>query len=80
MERKDADTMKNYLLCVGGTGTRVLRAVMYNCAAGVIQEDEISVMVIDADQESVVWERVKHDWDKYAQHLHGRQGKHNGML
>ena len=70
MERKDADTMKNYLLCVGGTGTRVLRAVMYNCAAGVIQEDEISVMVIDADQEISV----------YAQHLHGRQGKHNGML
>lgn len=43
----------------------MLRAVMYSCAAGVIQEDEISVMVIDADQESVMWERVKHDWDKY---------------
>lgn len=61
--------MKNYLLCVGGTGTRVLRAVMYSCAAGVIQEDEISVMVIDADQESVGWEKVKRDWDKY-QYMH----------
>ena len=69
MERKGADTMKNYLLCVGGTGTRVLRAVMYSCASGVIQEDEISVMVIDADQESVVWERAKRDWEKY-QYMH----------
>lgn len=57
--------MKNYLLCVGGTGTRVLRAVLYGCASGIIQEDEINVMVIDADQESMAWKHVKQDWEKY---------------
>lgn len=60
---------KNYLVCVGGTGTRVLRAVIHNCAAGIIQEKEINVIVIDADQKSAAWDYAKKDYEKY-QHMY----------
>lgn len=60
---------KNYLVCVGGTGTRVLRAVIHNCAASIIQEKEINVIVIDADQKSAAWDYVKKDYEKY-QHMY----------
>lgn len=56
---------KNYLICVGGTGTRILRAVIHNCAAGIIQEEEINVIVIDADQKNATWDYVKKDYDNY---------------
>lgn len=57
--------MKNYIIGIGGSGSRVLRAVIHNCAAGIIKEDELKVMVIDADQNSAAWERLKADYKSY---------------
>lgn len=56
---------RNYLVCVGGTGTRVLRAIIHNCAAGVIKDKEINVIVIDADQKSAAWDYIVSDYEKY---------------
>ncbi len=68
---------KNYLVCVGGTGTRVLRAIIHNCAAGVIKEQEINVIVIDADQKSAAWDYARKDYEKY-QHMYGLFNSENG--
>lgn len=61
--------MKNYILGIGGSGSRVLRAVIHNCAAGIIDADEINVMVIDADQRSAAWDHLKKDYKEY-QHIY----------
>lgn len=62
--------MKNYIIGIGGSGSRVLRAVIHYCAAGIIREDELKVMVIDADQNSAAWKRLKTDYESY-QEMHG---------
>lgn len=59
--------MKNYIIGIGGSGSRVLRAVIHNCAAGVIREDELKVMAIDADRDGAAWRRLKADYESYQE-------------
>lgn len=38
-----------YVFFIGGSGARAYRAFLHSCAAGVIKEDEVRVMLLDAD-------------------------------
>ena len=40
--------MENYLFCAGGSGARVLEAVMHLCAAG-LGPDQFKILMIDPD-------------------------------
>lgn len=57
--------MKNYLLGIGGSGSRVLRSVVHNCAAGVIDIDEINTLILDADEENAAWKNAVEDIQEY---------------
>lgn len=57
--------MSNYVVGIGGSGIRVLRAIIHNCAAGVIDTDEINMLAIDADSESIVWETMQQEYENY---------------
>ena len=44
--------MKNYVLFIGGTGARIYRSFLHICAAGVMREEEIQVLLLDADSKN----------------------------
>lgn len=42
--------MGNYIFFIGGSGARSYKAFMHCCAAGVIRQDNVEVLLLDADQ------------------------------
>ena len=57
--------MGNYVVGIGGSGIRVLRAIIHNCAAGIIDVEKINILAIDADSESIVWETLQQEYEAY---------------
>lgn len=45
--------MKNYIICVGGSGARVLRAVIHMSACGLLAVEELEVIIIDPDKDTM---------------------------
>lgn len=44
--------MKNYFICIGGSGARVLRAVVHMAACGLIRLENLDVVLIDPDKDT----------------------------
>lgn len=44
--------MRNYMICVGGSGARVLRATVHMAACGMIPVDDLEVVIIDPDKDT----------------------------
>jgi hypothetical protein len=66
----------NTLLCAGGTGTRILEAVLHLCAAGLGPKD-LRLLVIDPDSANGNGERVSRLVDSYREG-HDRFGEKLG--
>lgn len=58
--------MSNYVIGIGGSGIRVLRAIVHNCAAGVIDTAEIKMLAVDADWKSKVWTTLQQEYQEYV--------------
>ena len=44
--------MGRYIFFIGGSGARAYKAFLHCCAAGVIQQDSVEVLLLDADQKN----------------------------
>lgn len=44
--------MKNYMICIGGSGARVLRAVTHISACGLLRMENLEVVLIDPDKDT----------------------------
>lgn len=45
--------MKNYLICIGGSGARVLRAMVHMSACGLVLTDNIQTVIVDSDKNTI---------------------------
>lgn len=60
--------MKNYIFFIGGSGARTYRAFLHLCATGVIQGDELNLLLLDADNAAAedyikLYEQYKNHYD-----------------
>ena len=60
--------MKNYVLFIGGTGARIYRSFLHICAAGVMREEEIQVLLLDADSKNKAVEDCQELYRLYQYH------------
>lgn len=70
--------MKNYIFFIGGSGARTYRAFLHLCATGVIQGDELNLLLLDADNAAAedyikLYEQYKNHYDLLHQDDQKRQ-------
>lgn len=56
---------KNYLVGIGGTGARVIEAMVFMCAAG-YGPDELSIFLVDPDKGNGNFRRTKELIETYT--------------
>lgn len=60
--------MESYVFFIGGSGARAYKAFLHLCGAGVIQNRELNVLLLDADNNNMACEESIRLYKEYEEH------------